>query len=232
MIKKHLVFNLLYALIFILVLYSVYAEWAMLGYILKPFIHISLLAFLFLTTRLRGRFHQRLFTGLVIALTGGSLFMLRNYDPSYFSFGLVSFVLCHLFYISAFYLDFLSAKELDKTGARITIFVSALFFIGAYLYFRPYLGMLKLPVLGYIIVLAVLTMMAAFRNLRVNNGSFIMILAGVMCIVVAACTFAYAYFIRPFYYSELLALGFYMVAQYLIIVGAVERRLVHLQTPV
>jgi uncharacterized membrane protein YhhN len=232
MIKKHLVFNLLYALMFILVLYSVYAEWPMLGYILKPCIHISLLAFLLITTRLRGRFHQRLFTGLVVALTGGSLFMLRNYDPSYFTFGLVSFVLCHLFYISAFYLDFLSAKELDKRGARITIFISAVFFIGSYLYFRPHLGTLKLPVLGYIIVLALLTMMAGFRNLRVNTGSFLTILSGVGCLIIAALIFGYAYFIKPFYPSEILALGFYMLAQYLIIVGAVERRLLHTQTPV
>jgi uncharacterized membrane protein YhhN len=232
MIKKYLVFNLLYALIFILVLYSVYAEWPMLGYILKPCIPISLLAFLLINTRLRGRFHQRLFTGLVVALTGGSLFMLRNYDPSYFTFGLVSFLLCHLFYISSFYLDFLSAKELDKKGARITIFISAIVFIGSYLYFRPHLGALKLPVLGYIIVLALLTMMAGFRNLRVNTGSFLMILSGVGCIIIAAFIFGYAYFIKPFYPSEILTLGFYMLAQYLIIVGAVERRLVHTQTPV
>lgn len=232
MIKKHLIFNLVYALIFIMVLYSVYAELPLLGYILKPCIHISLLTFLFFNTHLRGRFHQRLFTGLVIALTGGTLFMLRNYDPSYFSFGLVSFLLCHLFYISAFYLDFLSAKELDKKGARIAIFISAIFFIGAYIYFRPYLQTYKLPVLAYIIVLAVLTMMAAFRNLRVNTGSFLMILSGVACIIAAAVIFAYSYFIKPFYPAELLAIGFYMVAQYLIILGAVERRLIHTQTPV
>jgi len=232
MIKKHLIFNLVYALIFILVLFSVYAELPIAGYILKPCIHISLLIFLFFNTHLRGRFHQRLFTGLVIALTGSSLFMLRNHDPSYFTFGLVSFVICHLFYISAFYLDFLSAKELDKKGARITIFISAVFFIGAYIFFRPHLAEYKLAVLGYILVLALLTMMAAFRNLRVNTGSFLMILSGVICIIIAAVTFAYAYFVQPFYGSELLAIGFYMVAQYLLIVGAVERRLIHTQTPV
>jgi len=231
MIKKHLIFNLLYALIIILVLYSVYAELPMLGYIVKPCIHISLLAFLFFNTRLRGRFHQRLFTGLVVALTGGTLFMLRNYDPSYFSFGLVSFVICHLFYISAFYLDFLSAKELDKKGARITIFISAVFFIGAYIFFRPFLGTYKLPVLGYILVLALLTMMASFRNMRVNKGSFLMILSGVICIIIAAVLFAVSYFIKPFYHSELLVLGFYMIAQYLLILGAIERTLIHTQTP-
>ena len=232
MIKKHLIFNLVYALIFILVLFSVYMELPVAGYILKPCIHISLLTFLFFNTRLRGRFQQRLFTGLVIALTGSTLFMLRSYDPSYFTFGLVSFVICHLFYIGAFYLDFLSAKELDKKGARISIVISAVFFIGAYIFFRPHLGGYKLPVLCYILVLALLTMMAAFRNLRVNTGSFLMILSGVICIILAAVTFAYAYFVKPFYGAELIVIGFYMIAQYLLIVGAVERRLIHTQTPV
>lgn len=232
MIKKHLIFNLAYALIFILVLFSVYADIPMAGYILKPCIPISLLIFLFTATRLRGRFHQRLFTGLIFALTGGTLFMLRGYDSSYFLFGLVSFLICHLFYISAFYLDFKSAQELDKKGARITIFVSAMFFIGIYVYLRPHLSTLKLPVLAYILILALLVMMAAFRNLRVNTSSFYLILAGTLFVVITAGIFAIAYFVKPFYHSDLLAVGSYMIAQYLIILGGIERRLVHTQTPV
>ena len=232
MIKKHLIFNVVYALIFIFVLYSVYAEIPVLGYILKPCIHIALVTFLFFNTHLRGRFHQRLFTGLVIALTGSTLFMLRNHDSSYFDFGLASFVICHLFYISAFYLDFLSAKELDKTGAKITIAISAVFFVGVYITLRPYLHTYKIPVLGYILVLAMLTMMAGFRNKRVNTGSFAMVMVGVIGVISAAAVFAYSYFVKSFYPSEMLAIGFYMIAQYLIIMGAVERRLVHTQTPV
>jgi len=232
MIKKHLIFNLSYALIFILVLISVYAEIPMIGYILKPFIHLSLLGFIFIVTRIRGRFHQRLFTGLVFALTGETLFMLHSYDPSYFLFGLVSFLICHLFYISAFYLDFLSAKELDKKGARITVFLSAIFFTGTYFYLRPYLGLLKLPVLAYIFMVALLTMMAAFRNQRVNPLSFKMVLTGVFFIICTDLIIAYAHFINPFYLSDLLAGAVYMIGQYLIIVGAVERKLIHTQTPV
>lgn len=232
MIKKHLIFNLSYVLITILVLSSVYAGFPLLGYIFKPLIHISLLAFLFVATKLRGRFHQRLFTGLVFALTGESLFMLRDYNSSYFLFGLISFLICHLFYISAFYLDFLSAKELDKKGARIAILLSALFFTSFYFYLRSHLGEFKLPVLAYIFIVALLTMMAAFRNQRVNTLSFNLVLTGVLFIIAADATLAQAHFIRPFAYSDLIVAFCYMAGQYLIISGGVNRSLVHTQTPI
>lgn len=232
MIKKHLIFNLSYALITIMVLFSVYADFPFLGYIFKPLIHLSLLAFLFISTKLRGRFHQRLFTGLVFALTGATLFMLRDYNASYFLFGLVSFLICHLFYISAFYLDFLSAKELDKKGARIAIICSAIFFSSFYFYLRPYLGEFKLPVLAYTIMVAVLTMMAAFRNQRVNPLSFKLVLAGVFFIVAADAVLAQAHFIKAFPYADLIVASCYLSGQYLIISGGINRTLIHTQTPV
>lgn len=232
MIKKHLIFNLSYALITILVLISVYADIPIAGYIFKPLIHISLLAFLLVASKLRGRFHQRLFTGLVLALTGETLFMLREYNSSYFLFGLISFLICHLFYISAFYLDFLSAKELDKKGARIAILVSAIFFTTFYFYLRPHLGEFKLPVLAYIIIIAMLSMMAAFRNKRVNTRSFTLVLAGVIFIIAADAVLAQAHFIKPFLYADLVVAACYLSGQYLIILGGVERQLIHSQTPV
>lgn len=231
MIKKHLILNLTYALSFIVVLISAYAEIPLLGYILKPFIHLILLAFLFISTRLRGRFHQRLFTGTVFALTGQTLFMLHSYNPSYFLFGLVCFLISHLFYISAFYLDFLSAKELDKKGARIAIFISAILFSAFYFYLRSHLGTYKLPVLAYIFIAALLLMMAAFRNQRVNAASFNLVLAGVILMIGADAVLASAHFVAPFHLSEVIVSAGYMAGQYLIILGGAERKLVHTQTP-
>ena len=231
MLKIHLVFTASYTLITILVCYSAWANIPKLGYFFRPMVHMSLLAFLFISTKLRGRFHQRLFTGLVFALTGETLFMLRSYEESYFLFGLLAFLICHLFYISAFYLDFLSAKELDKKGARIAIVCSAVFFTSFYFFMRHYLGNMRLPVLAYTIMIAVLTMMASFRHKRVNALSFNLVLVGVFCIIVADAFLAVSHFISPFKYDLLYVALSYMIGQYLIISGGVQRKLVHTQTP-
>jgi uncharacterized membrane protein YhhN len=232
MLKKHLVFTVSYTLITFLVCYSAYAEIPKLGYFMRPLIHVSLLAFLFVKTKLQGRFHQRLFTGLVFALTAETLFMLRNYEESYFLFSLIAFLICHLFYISAFYLDFLSAKELDKKGARVAIICSAVFFTSFYFFIRHSLGPMRLPVLAYTVIIAVLTMMASFRNKRVNTLSFTLILAGVIFIVLADALLALSHFNGNFKHDDVYVALSYMIGQYLIITGGVERKLIHTQTPV
>ncbi|MBB5621040.1 putative membrane protein YhhN [Pedobacter cryoconitis] len=226
LIKKYLLFNLAYALLFILVLASGYKQFTLLNYGLIPCITLVLMVFFCLTTKLSGRFHQRLFTGLVFALTGSALFLLRGYNPSWFSYGLVAFLICHLFYIGAFYLDFRSAQELDKKGARIAIFSSAITFTAFYFYLRPHLGTLRLPVLACIFIVALLIMMAAFRNQRVNQLSFKLILTGVLFFIFADALLAHTYFISPFEFSDLLISVIYMIAQYLIVIGGAERKLI------
>jgi len=180
MIRKYLLFNLVYALLFILVLVSRYKQYSLLNYGLIPCITLVLLVFFCLTTKLSGRFHQRLFTGLVFALTGSTLFLLRGYDPSYFSYGLIAFLICTL----------------------------------------------RLPTLGCIFIVALLIMMAAFRNQRVNQTSFKLILAGVLFFIGADAILAHAYFINSLKSSDLLICTLYMIAQYLIVMGGIERKLI------
>lgn len=230
MLKKYPVFKLIYALVFLLVLVAEYGQFEKLSFIVKPAISVVLLVFLCLSTKLRGRFHQRLFSGIVFALTGDTLLMLNGYADYYFYLGLLSFLVCHLFYISAFYLDFLSAKELDKKGAKMAIACCATVFIPFYFYLRPHLPFLKLPVLIAVFIGALMVMMAVFRNQRVNKLSFNLILGGVLFFIIADGLMAQHHFIGTFPYASLLISAVYMIAQYLIITGGVERKLVHTKT--
>lgn len=232
MIKTHLRFNLAYALIFILVLVSGYKQWPTIVYMAKPCITLLLLIFISYSSRLKGRFSKRLFTGLVFALAGDTLMLMNGSASSLFTWGIVCMLICHLFYIGAFYLDFRSAQELDKKGARIAIICSAIIFTALYLYLRPHVGALKLPVLFSIFTMALLVMMASFRNQRVNASSFRLILAGVFFLVISDVLLAEAWLIDFSYLLWLLIAGTYMIAQYLIIVGGAERKLIHTATPV
>lgn len=225
MLKKYLKFNLLFALIFILQVYAEFNEVSFLRYLIKPCIVLSLLIMLYTQTGLKGRFHKRLFTGLIFALAGDVLLMMAWKDPSYFMYGLVAFLICHVYYISAFYLDFRSAQELDKKGARIAIVLCALFSISFYFFLRPHLGAMKLPVMVYTFVISMMMMMAAFRNKRVNAISFNLILFGALCFLLSDSILAYNKFVKGFDFAGVFIMASYMAAQYLITMGGVERKL-------
>jgi len=226
MLKKYLKFNLLFALIFILQLVAEYYQLERLRYITKPLIVISLLIMFAVSTKLKGRFHKRLFTGLIFGLAGDVLLMLVWKNESYFMYGLIAFLLCHIFYIRAFYLDFQSAPELDKKGARIAIAICTVFSIGYYVYIRQDLGAMKLPVMIYTFIISLMMMMAAFRNMRVNKISFDLILFGAMFFLISDSILAYNKFVKGFDLAGLLVMATYMIAQYLITIGGIERKLI------
>lgn len=226
MLKKYLKFNLIFALIFIFQLVAEYYQLERLRYITKPLIVISLLIMFVMCTKLKGRFHKRLFTGLIFGLAGDVLLMYVWVNESYFMYGLIAFLLCHIFYIRAFYLDFQSAPELDKKGARIAIAICMVFAIGYYVYIRQDLGAMKLPVMAYTFVISLMMMMAAFRNMRVNKISFNLILFGAMFFLISDSILAYNKFVKSFDLAGLLIMGTYMIAQYLITIGGIERHLI------
>lgn len=225
--KRHKWFSILFALIFILQLTLGHSDNGYIAYFIKPCIVLSLLVILCLDTKLKGRFHKRVFTGLIFALAGDVLLMFATHNESYFLYGLVAFLLCHIYYTSAFYLDFKSAPELDKKGARIAIVLCAILAIGYYFFLRPHLGAMKLPVMIYVLVISMMMMMASFRNQRVNPESFKLILFGAMLFLLSDSILAYNKFVQPIDHAGNWIMATYMIAQYLITIGAMERKLIH-----
>jgi len=223
--NRHLKFQFLYASVFFLQLLAEYQQLIRLKQTTKPLITILLLLVLYFTTRLSGKFHKRIFTGLLFSLAGDILLLQPGYAP--FVYGLSAFLICHLFYISAFYLDFKSAPQLDKRGARIAILTCAVLCTSFYFYLRPLLGPMRLPVLAYSLVIAMMVMMAAFRNQRVNRKSFSFVLAGTICFAVSDALLAIHQLSDPFPEAGLFITGSYMAAQYLITMGAISRKLLN-----
>ena len=227
MLKKHLSYSLVYLVIAAIHLLGQYLNsTALIGYT-KPLLMVWLAIFLIVKTALKGRFHKRVITGLGFAIIADFLLFQSINSEQYFIYGLVAFMLCNIFYIRAFYLDFKSAPELDKRGARIAIISCAILSTTFFFLLRPHLGGMWVFVLAYIIVISIMVMMAAFRNQRVNKISFQLILIGAVLFMLSDALFAYNKFIYSFYGSNLLIALVYMTAQYLITLGAVERQLVN-----
>lgn len=194
---------------------------------LRLFLILFLAIFLVVKTRLSGRFHKRIFTGLVCASLADLLLIQAPQNQSFYRYSLAAILVCVIFYTRAFYLDFRSAPELDKRGARIAISVSALLAIAFYFYLRPHVGAMKLPVMICILLGSFLTLMACFRNQRVNTRSFNLILFGAILFLLSGSVLSMHLFVQPIGHATTWLFASYAIAQYLITMGAIERKLVH-----
>ena len=188
---------------------------------------IGMLVFLFLKTKLSGRFHKRIFSGLVTTIIGLVYFLVADDRYSNLVPSMVFFLAPQLYFIAAFYLDFRSAPELDKRGARIAIALAFLLSLGYYLVIRAHLGILKLPVMIGVFISSLTFMMACFRNLRVNFKSFWAIIAGVLLYMIAEGLFAYHSFAQQIAGMDLIYATVFTTGLYLIVLGAISRTLLH-----
>lgn len=231
MLKKYLQFSIAFAFIFIIqILMESDTKTAKLVladfyYLVKPLITISLMIFYAYQTQLRGRFAKRIFSGLLFGLAGDSFLMFLHINSSFFMFGLTAFLIGHLCYISAFYLDYKWNPSMEKKLTWIALIVFGVFCLAFYLFLRPYLGIMKIPVMVYAFVISLMSIMAVNRKGRVNTISFNLIFFGAIAFLISDSLLAYNKFVNPFNGAGIAIMTTYMLAQYLITVGAVERKL-------
>jgi uncharacterized membrane protein YhhN len=231
MLKKYLEFSLAFAFIFIFQIIMetdtktakiVLADF---HYAVKPLITVSLMIFYFYQTRLKGRFSKRIFSGLLFGLFGDTFLMFVHVDNNFFIFGLIAFLIGHLCYISAFYLDYKWKPSIEKKSTWIALIIFGIFCFAFYLYLRPYLGAMKIPVLVYAFVISLMGIMAVNRKGRVNSISFNLIFCGAIFFLISDSVLAYNKFVLPFSSAGIVIMTTYMLAQYLITIGAIERKL-------
>ncbi|MES2418815.1 MAG: lysoplasmalogenase [Bacteroidota bacterium] len=231
MLKKYLLFNLIFALIFLAQLITAsdtltaLLSIGKLSYLTKPLITITLLSLLVYHTGLRGRFSKRIAGGLVFGLMGDVCLMFQDQDPLFFIYGLISFLIGHIFYITAFYLDYISNPKLGKNYTRWAIGIFGLFCLTFYLVLRPHLGEMQIPVLVYALVISLMAIMAVNRYGRINSLSFKLVFIGAILFLISDSLLAFDKFVIHFSYAGVLIMSTYMLAQYLITVGNIERKL-------
>lgn len=228
---RHLQFSAAYAIIFIveiLTLTDNKTAILVLGnfhYAVKPLITISLMIFLFYHTQLKGRFSKRVFTGLLFGLFGDSFLMFVDVNDMFFLYGLIAFLIGHIAYISAFFIDYTWATGIEKRASLTAIIVLTVFCLSFYLLLRRNLDDMGIPVLIYMIVISIMALMAVNRKGRVNTLSFNLIFWGAVCFVISDAILAYNKFMKPLQGADILVITTYMLAQFLITIGAVERKL-------
>ncbi|MHA4895695.1 lysoplasmalogenase [Pedobacter sp. PWIIR3] len=226
MLKRHLTFTLLCLIVLVAYLFGAYYHVELVMRTIQLFLMVLLIAFFVVETKLKGRFHKRLAIGLFLSIIGDVFMILSSKDSHYSSYGFVGLLLCHLWYTSAFYLDFRSAPELDKKTARIALFVCALFSTSFFFFLRPHLGNMRIPVLLFTLIVSFMVLMAIFRNLRVNKISFKLILAAALLFILSDATLAVNHFFVKIDHATIYVAISYLIAQYLIVLGGIERKLI------
>jgi len=229
---KTKLFSFIFAIVFIVQLYAETAGNMFLLQFSKPLIVMSLMAWLYSSTNLKGRFHKRIFTGLIFALAGDVLLMLQAGRPTFFIYGLIAFLLCHIFYIRAFTLDHRSNPKHRTPYFLWIVGVFAIFCSGLFFYLQPKLGVMQFPVLMYAIIITVMALMAVNRYGKVNIFSFKLILYGALFFLLSDSVLAINKFTQTIPQGGVLIMATYMIAQYLIVYGTVVRELVVKRTAV
>ncbi|WP_291399425.1 lysoplasmalogenase [Daejeonella sp.] len=224
MFKNHIVFTLAFNLIFILNIFSQSSFFQDFNIFIKPLICIALAFYLFRKVNMAAGFNRLVFAGLICSLFGDCFLLFASSDIYFFLYGLVSFLLAHVLYSFAFYRDFKNNPQASKFYGHVMLFILGVFTLSFYSFIRDYLNDFRIPVMVYMFVISVMAILAAYRYKRVNLLSFRLILFGAVFFVISDAALAFNKFVEPYSFAGILIMSTYMIAQYLITMGAIERK--------
>jgi len=224
MLKRHLSFSLIFLLIIILNLIVQTALFEDYTIFIKPLICLSLAFYLYKESNMKIGFNRLVFAGLIFSLMGDVMLIYAGADVYFFLYGLVSFLLAHILYSSAFFRDFKNNPRESKYYGHLMLFVMGVYSLSYYSWIRDYLNNFRIPVLAYIFVISIMAILAAYRYRRVNLLSFRLICFGAIFFVISDSALAFRKFVEPYSFAGILIMSTYMLAQYLITVGTIERK--------
>jgi len=149
--------------------------------------------------------------GLAFSLAG-DVFLLLPRDR--FIYGLVSFLIAHIFFIVAF--------ASDGFTTSLLLFVPfAIYSLVMMSVLRPHLGKLLLPASIYALALMVMGWQAAGRWIDVGSQSSLLAFLGALLFIVSDSIMIFHRFRSPHPYARLIYMSFYYLALWLIAVSVV-----------
>jgi len=219
--------NFLLLLFFVLSILNLWAEYSysqLLIYISKPLLITTLAVWFYLETKNNETLFQKLILGaLVFSIGGDTLLMFVEGDPGrpqFFLFGLASFLIAHLFYLTAFVKY--PSNQLGLVNRKkwwITVFAIYIAFFNYYL-LPDVPREMQIPVLIY--SLAIMVMLLACLNLngKIPLNVFKLLFAGAFLFmisdtIIALNKFKSADFTIPL--ARIWIMSLYLLGQYLIV---------------
>ncbi|WP_276361236.1 lysoplasmalogenase [Daejeonella sp. H1SJ63] len=223
MSKNHTAFTLIFIVIILLNLIAQSSFFPGMNLYVKPLICLSLAIYLYKNVNMRAGFNRFVLAGLVFSLFGDCFLLFAGSDIYFFLYGLISFLLAHIVYSMAFVRDFKNNPDASKYYGHLMLFCMGVFSMSYYTMIRDYLNDFRIPVMAYMFVISVMAILAGYRYRRVNLISFRMIYLGAIFFVISDSALAFNKFVQPFSSAGFIIMSTYMIAQYLITIGTIER---------
>jgi uncharacterized membrane protein YhhN len=149
--------------------------------------------------------------GLICCL-GGDVFLALPQEKM-FLFGLISFLIGHIFYVIAF-ISVANLNRLTWVGFILTLVVG----MGIYRWLKPHLGSMKGPVICYIVVISIM-LCGAWSILgmsRLAVSGRMLVFAGALSFYISDILVARDRFLKTEFFNRLAGLPLYYAGQFLI----------------
>lgn len=188
----------------IITIYAKFRENQLLQYIFKPLTMLAIILMAFLNSTSPLSFYQQaILVGLILS-TVGDVFLIN--DKKFFVHGLISFLLGHLCYITAFY-----------SSPNFSPVIFYLIYVAFFLTILwKHLEKLKIPVIIYAVTLAAMSWLALSRYFEINDNKTLFAFLGSISFVASDSLLAFNKFKKPLSFAPLLILSTYFLAQWLI----------------
>jgi len=186
----------------------------------KPLILTSLILFFYLEGKhLSPKTRRNMLIALTLSLIGDVLLMFDEISTSFFLFGLISFLLAHVFYI----LVFLEKKNnLKKPISFITVLI--IYAFGLFYILYDGLENMLIPVVIYMLAILTMAVTAALRKGKVPNLSYNLVFIGVLLFLISDSILAVNKFYGDVAYEHILIMSTYAFAQFCIVMGIIKQK--------
>ena len=201
-------------------LFAVYTNNETLRYITKPLLMpLLIVLFIFQTTGFNSSLKKWIVLALAFSWAGDVLLIFESTNGNFFIFGLVAFLIGHIFYILFF------ENVIRKEGLRKNYwwFLPVIVYYIALIYFlSPKLGDMRLPVRIYGIVISYMLIQALQTGKIKNMAAATLMIGGAVLFITSDSILAVNKFYESFAYAGIAIMLTYGIAQLLITLGAVK----------
>jgi uncharacterized membrane protein YhhN len=200
-------------------LYAVYSGNEMIRYVSKSLLMPLLIIFFITSTKTSySTLKKWIILALLFSWAGDLLLMFESSNSNFFIFGLIGFLIAHIFYIVLF--DSIRVKEKFKQSLfpLLPIAVYYLVLIGL---LQPHLGDMQKPVAIYGLVISIMLSFAIdLWRLKDRSVAFLIIF-GAFLFICSDSLLAINKFYKQFEYAGIAVMLTYGIAQLLITLGAI-----------
>jgi uncharacterized membrane protein YhhN len=208
----------LFTLSLIADLTGIYLQNESLIYAAKPAIVISLMLYFFGKTSAVVSSGKKLIAGaLVFSWIGDVLLMFEPQVSSLFIFGLIAFLVAHVFYI--FFFAAVMTNENIRLRRKLIIPVF-IYYAALILFLYPYLGEMRWPVKGYGLVISSVLLLALHLLFIRNKPAGRLMMAGALLFILSDSVLALNKFYHSFEFAGIIIMLTYGLAQFFITAGA------------